>query len=66
MYRLLIKHFFRSKTVWLAFGILMFLGVLSISTGKQFLNQKQPTIAKTTEQQQILKEKDLLSNAEIF
>ncbi|WP_298423392.1 DUF3526 domain-containing protein [uncultured Kordia sp.] len=52
MYRLLIKHFFRSKTVWLAFGILMFLGVLSISTGKQFLNQKQATIAKTAEQQQ--------------
>lgn len=51
MYRLLIKHFFRSKTVWLAFGILMFLGVLSISTGKQFLNQKQATIAKTAVQQ---------------
>ncbi len=51
MYPLLIKHFFRSKTVWLAFGILIFLGVLSISTGKQFLNQKQATIAKTAEQQ---------------
>jgi len=30
----------------------MVLGVLSIGTGKQFLNQKQVVIAKTTEQQQ--------------
>jgi len=30
----------------------MFLGVLSISTGKQFLNQKQAAIAKVAEQQQ--------------
>ncbi|WP_420572887.1 DUF3526 domain-containing protein [Kordia sp.] len=52
MYRLLIKHFFRSKTVWLAFGILMFLSVLSIGTGKQFLNQKQAAIAKTAIQQE--------------
>lgn len=52
MYNLLIKQFFRSKTVWLAFGILMVLGVLSISTGKQFLSQKEVAITKTIEQQQ--------------
>lgn len=52
MYTLLIKQFFRSKTVWLAFGILMVLGILSISTGKQFLSQQQASIDKTIEQQQ--------------
>ncbi|PKH52122.1 ABC transporter permease [Tenacibaculum sp. Bg11-29] len=52
MYRLLIKQFFRSKTVLLAFSILLILGVLSISTGKQFLSQKQVAIEKTIEQQQ--------------
>ncbi|SNR14959.1 DUF3526 domain-containing protein [Tenacibaculum jejuense] len=51
MYTLLIKQFFRSKTVLLAFGILILLGILGISTGKQFLNQKQTAIEKTTEQQ---------------
>ena len=51
MYKLLIKQFFRSKTVLLAFGILMLLGILGISTGKQFLNQKQTAIEKTTEKQ---------------
>ncbi len=50
MYLLLIKQFFRSKTVLLAFGILMLLGVLSIGTGKQFLNQQERTITKTVEQ----------------
>lgn len=52
MYKLLIKQFIRSKTVWLAFGILMLLGVLSISTGKQFLSQQQTSINKTITQQQ--------------
>ncbi len=52
MYILLIKQFFRTKTVVLAFGILIVLGILSISTGKQFLNQKQIAIEKTIEQQQ--------------
>lgn len=51
MYLLLIKQFFRTKTVLLALGILMVLAVLSIGTGKQFLNQKQATIVKTIEQQ---------------
>ena len=51
MYILLIKQFFRSKTVILAFGILMVLGVLSIATGKQFLDQKQEAISKATAQQ---------------
>ncbi|PQJ72741.1 DUF3526 domain-containing protein [Polaribacter butkevichii] len=51
MYFILIKQFFRSKTVLLAFGILMILGILSIGTGKQFLTQKQEVIAKTTIQQ---------------
>ena len=51
MYTLLIKHFLRTKTVLLAFGILLILGVLSIGTGKQFLNQKQAAITKTIEQQ---------------
>lgn len=46
MYSLLIKHFFKSKIVVLAFGILMVLGFLSIGTGKQFLTQKQEVIAK--------------------
>jgi len=61
MYALLIKQFFRSKTVVLAFGILMILGVLSIATGKQFLNQKQEAIAKVTEQQ----EKHITNQAEL-
>lgn len=52
MYSLLIKQFFRSKTVWLALGILLVLSVLSISTGKQFLSQKEIAITKTIEQQQ--------------
>lgn len=52
MYILLIKQFLRTKTVFLAFGILIFLAVLSIGTGKQFLNQKQATIAKTITEQQ--------------
>ena len=52
MYTLLIKQFFTSKTVLLAFGILMILGVLSIGTGKQFLNQKQEVIANTKVQQE--------------
>ncbi len=52
MYKLLIKQFFRSKTVLLAFGILLFLGVLGIATGKQFLNQKEIAINKTIEQQE--------------
>ena len=52
MYTLLIKQFFRTKTVLLALGILLILGVLSIGTGKQFLNQKEIAIAKATEQQQ--------------
>ncbi len=52
MYALLIKQFFRLKTVWLSFFILMILGGLSIGTGKQFLLQKQETIAKTIEHQQ--------------
>ncbi|WP_158837823.1 DUF3526 domain-containing protein [Polaribacter sp. L3A8] len=52
MYTLLIKQFFTSKTVLLAFGILMILGFLSIGTGKQFLNQKQEVIAKTKIQQE--------------
>ncbi|QTE23554.1 DUF3526 domain-containing protein [Polaribacter cellanae] len=55
MYPLLIKQFFRSKTVLLAFGILMVLGFLSIGTGKQFLNQKQEVIAKT----EVLQEKHI-------
>lgn len=52
MYKLLVKKFFRSKTVLLTFGILMVLGILSIATGKQFLNQKQEATVKTIEQQQ--------------
>ncbi|WP_299665837.1 DUF3526 domain-containing protein [uncultured Polaribacter sp.] len=52
MYFILIKQFFRSKTVLLTFGILMILGVLSIGTGKQFLTQKQEVIAKTKVQQE--------------
>ncbi|CAL2091147.1 DUF3526 domain-containing protein [Tenacibaculum sp. 190524A05c] len=52
MYTLLIKQFFRSKTVLLSFTILMVLGTLSISTGKQFLNQKHKAIEKTIEQQE--------------
>lgn len=52
MYTLLIKQFLKTKTVLLAFGILIFLSVLGISTGKQFLNQKQATIAKTITEQQ--------------
>lgn len=52
MYNLLIKQFFRSKTVWLALGIVMILGLLSIGTGKQFLNQKQDAINKTIEKQE--------------
>jgi ABC-2 type transport system permease protein len=52
MYFILIKQFFRSKTVLLAFGILMILGVLSIGTGKQFLTKKQEVIAKTKIQQE--------------
>ncbi len=52
MYSLLIKQFFRSKTVWLAFGIVMILGILSIGTGKQFITQKQEAIAKTIEEQE--------------
>ena len=61
MYRLLIKQFFRSKTVILAFGILMILGGLSITTGKQFLHQKQEAITKTAAQQKkhITVQKDL-------
>ncbi|QTD38360.1 DUF3526 domain-containing protein [Polaribacter batillariae] len=51
MYILLIKHFFRSKTVVLAFSLLMLLGMLSIGSGKQFLNQKKIAITKTIEQQ---------------
>ena len=52
MYKLLIKQFLRSKTVLLAFGILMLLGALSIGTGKQFLNQKQLIVEQTIEQQE--------------
>ncbi|MFY9243627.1 MAG: DUF3526 domain-containing protein [Polaribacter sp.] len=52
MYFILIKQFFRSKTVLLAFGILIILGILSIGTGKQYLNQKQAAIAKTKVQQE--------------
>jgi len=52
LYSLLIKQFFRTKTVLLAFGILIILGVLSISTGKQFLTQKQVAVAKMMEYQQ--------------
>jgi len=51
VYLLLIKQFFRTKTVLLTFGILLILGALSIGTGKQFLDQKQLAITKTTEQQ---------------
>ncbi len=47
MYILLVKQFFRLKTVWLAFGILLIMGVLSVSTGKQFLSQKKAAITKT-------------------
>lgn len=52
MYTLLIKQFFRSKTVWLAFGILMFLGALSINTGKQFLTYQTEAVQKTIAHQQ--------------
>ncbi len=52
MYSLLVKQFFRSNTVWLAFGIIMILGILSIGTGKQFLTQKQEAIVKTIEKQE--------------
>lgn len=55
MYAILIKQFFRSKTVLLAFGILIILSVLSIGTGKQFLTQKQNVIAKT----KVLQEKHI-------
>lgn len=52
MYILLIKHFIRTRTVVLAFGLLTVLGVLSIGTGKQFLTQKDAVITKTIAQQQ--------------
>jgi len=52
MYLLLIKQFFRTKTVLLALGLLLVLGVLSMGIGQQFLAQKQAVIAKTMEQQQ--------------
>ncbi|QMU62940.1 MAG: DUF3526 domain-containing protein [Flavobacteriaceae bacterium] len=52
MYILLIKQFFRSKTVLLAFGILMVLGFLSIGTGKQFLNQKKEVVEKAKVEQE--------------
>lgn len=56
MYKLFFKQFFRSKTVGLAIGIIIFLGVISIVTGKQFLNQKQVSVTKTIEKQhEILK-----------
>lgn len=51
MYKLLVKQFFRSKTVLLAFSILLILGALSIATGKQFLTQKQVAVEQTIEQQ---------------
>ena len=51
MYSILIKQFFRSKTVVLAFSILMVLGILSITTGKQFLTQKSAVVVKTIEKQ---------------
>ena len=51
MYTLLIKQFFRSKTVVLALTILGLLGGVSISTGRQFLNQKQVAVEKTIQQQ---------------
>ncbi|WP_176829756.1 DUF3526 domain-containing protein [Tenacibaculum sp. MAR_2009_124] len=61
MYTLLIKQFFRSKTVFLVLGISIFLGTLSIGTGKQFLNQKQIAIEKTIEQQ----EKHLITQVDL-
>jgi ABC-2 type transport system permease protein len=51
VYKLLVKQFFRSKTVLLAFSILLILGALSIATGKQFLTQKQVAVKQTIEQQ---------------
>ncbi len=52
MFWLLIKQFFRSKVVFLTLSILLFLGGVSIMTGKQFLDQKNNAIAKTKEQYQ--------------
>lgn len=52
MYLLLVKQFIRSKTVFLAFAILMILGGFSIYIGKQFLEQKEKALVKTIEQQQ--------------
>ncbi|CAM1333169.1 DUF3526 domain-containing protein [Tenacibaculum aestuariivivum] len=51
MYRLLIKQFIRSKTMLLAFAVLLLLGILSIYTGKQFLNIQQQNIEKAIIQQ---------------
>ncbi len=59
MYLLLIKQFFRSKTVFIAFATLMVLGALSIGTGKQFLNQKEVSIQKTIAQHDIHLENQL-------
>ncbi|WP_050813278.1 hypothetical protein [Aquimarina agarivorans] len=52
MYILLIKQFLRSKAVLLSLAILVFLGVLSIYIGKQFLDQKKEAITKAITLQQ--------------
>lgn len=52
MYKLLIKQFLRLRTTYLAFGLLLILGGISIAIGKQFLGQQQQDIVKTYKQQE--------------
>jgi len=52
VYQLLIKQFLRTKTVLLAVGVLLLLGIVGIYTGKHFLNQKQEATRIAIQEQQ--------------
>ncbi len=51
MIQILLKQFYRSKTIVLIISIFILLGCISLVTGKQFLNQKQQAIQEVTAQQ---------------
>lgn len=52
MYSLIIKQFFRSKTVQLTLIVILGTGVISILTGGQFLSRQERIISRITQHQQ--------------
>lgn len=65
MYSLIVKQFIRSGTVQLALILILFMGIVGILIGKQFLSKQENIIANVTKHQQEHIERNVSINDEM-